>query len=337
MKKVFCFGELLLRLSPELGGKWITQSMMPVYIGGAELNTAGALAKWNVPVAYCTALPGNYLSKEICNELNSKNIKTEFVIFSGSRIGSYYLPQGSDLKNAGVIYDRACSSFSELQPGQINWDEVLENVSWFHFSAISPALNENIAAICKEAAETAFKKMIPVSIDLNYRSKLWQYGKKPKEMMYALVEHCNVIMGNIWSADDLLGISIDADIHDNKSKARYLEHARKTAESIMHKFPACKAVANTFRFDEGAGVNYYAALDTSDSQYVSPEFSTNKVIDKVGSGDCFMAGLIYGSFNKLTSQETIDFATAAGFDKLFIRGDVTTSTVEDIRKHISNE
>ncbi len=332
MKEVFCFGELLLRLSPELGGKWITQSMMPVYLGGAELNTAGALAKWNVPVTYCTALPGNYLSKEICAELNNKSINTEHIIFSGNRIGTYYLPQGSDLKNAGVIYDRAYSSFSELQPGQINWDEILNNVSWFHFSAISPALNENIAAVCKEAASVAFKKMIPVSIDLNYRPKLWQYGKEPKEMMYGLAEYCNVIMGNIWSASDLLGISNDADIHTKSSKVDYLERARETAENIMRNFPACKTVANTFRFDDGAGINYYAALDTNDRQFVSREFAAEKVVDKVGSGDCFMAGLIYGFYNKLTSQDTIDFAAAAGFNKLFTRGDATTSMVEEIRK-----
>ena len=335
MNKIFCFGELLLHFSPELGGKWLKQSRMPVYLGGAELNTATALAKWNVPVTYCTVLPDNYLSKEICGELSKRKISTDQLIFSGNRIGSYYLPQGSDLKNAGVIYDRAHSSFSELLPGQIDWDAVLNNVSWFHFSAISPALNQNVAVVCKEALEAASKKRITVSVDLNYRSKLWQYGKKPEEIMQVLVEHCDIIMGNIWSADDLLGISTDTDIHTKKSKSNYLKHAKKTAENIMHNFSKCKSVANTFRFDDGDGIIYYAALDTNGSQYVSQEFSTNKVIDKVGSGDCFMAGLIYGSYNKLRSQEIIDFAAAAAFNKLFIRGDATTSTVEEIKKEHS--
>ncbi|MEP6949990.1 MAG: sugar kinase [Ginsengibacter sp.] len=330
MNKIFCFGELLLRLSPELDGKWLTQSLMPVYIGGAELNTATALAKWNVPVTYCTALPGNYLSKEICEELDKRNINTGRVIFSGNRIGTYYLPQGSDLKNAGVIYDRAWSSFSELQPGQIDWDVVLAHVSWFHFSAISPALNQNIATICKEAVEVASKRKITISVDLNYRSKLWQYGKKPKEIMPALVEHCDVVMGNIWSADDLLDIGVDADIHNKKSKLVYLEHAKKTAENIMRSFPACKSVANTFRFDDGDRTSYYASFNINGGQFVSQEFSTNKVVDKVGSGDCFMAGLIYGFYNKLGSREIIDFASAAAFNKLFVKGDATTSTVEEI-------
>jgi 2-dehydro-3-deoxygluconokinase len=330
MNKIFCFGELLLRLSPELGGKWLTQSVMPVYIGGAELNTATALAKWNVPVTYCTALPGNYLSKEICEELGKRNINTGRIIFSGNRIGTYYLPQGSDLKNAGVIYDRAYSSFSELQPGQIDWDAMLADISWFHFSAITPALNQNVATVCKEAIEVASKKKITISVDLNYRSKLWQYGKKPKEIMPPLVEYCDVVMGNIWSADELLGISTDADIHNKKSKADYLDHARRTAENLIRNFPACKSVANTFRFDDKDRTLYYAALDTNGRQFVSQEFSTNQTVDKVGSGDCFMAGLIYGFYNKLASQEIIDFSAAAAFNKLFIRGDATTSTVEEI-------
>jgi 2-dehydro-3-deoxygluconokinase len=330
MNKIFCFGELLLRLSPELGGKWLTQSVMPVYIGGAELNTATALAKWNVPVTYCTALPGNYLSKEICEELGKRNINTGRIIFSGNRIGTYYLPQGSDLKNAGVIYDRAYSSFSELQPGQIDWDAMLADISWFHFSAITPALNQNVATVCKEAIEVASKKKLTISVDLNYRSKLWQYGKKPKEIMPPLVEYCDVVMGNIWSADELLGISTDADIHNKKSKADYLDHARRTAENLMRNFPACKSVANTFRFDDKDRTLYYAALDTNGRQFVSQEFSTNQTVDKVGSGDCFMAGLIYGFYNKLASQEIIDFSAAAAFNKLFIRGDATTSTVEEI-------
>ena len=337
MNRIFCFGELLLRLSPELGGKWLTESVMPVYIGGAELNTATALAKWNVPVSYSTVLPDNYLSKEICNELNKKNINTDQLIFGGKRIGSYYLPQGADLKNAGVIYDRAYSSFSELQPGQIDWDAVLNNVSWFHFSAVSPALNEDVAAVCKEAVDAASKKGIRISVDLNYRSKLWQYGKKPKEIMTALVAYCDVVMGNIWSADELLGISTDADIHHKKSKANYLEHARRTAENLMRNFPACKSVANTFRFDDGDTTSYYAALDTNDRQFISQEFSTNKVVDKIGSGDCFMAGLIYGFYNKLDFQEIIDFATIAAFNKLFIMGDATTSTVEEIKKTHFND
>ena len=203
---VFCFGEILLRMSPVLNRQWIQQASIPVYVGGAELNVASALAKWNVPVRYCSAMPDHYLSHEMMEELQTKNIDVSAVHLSGNRIGVYYLPQGADLKNAGVIYDRAYSSFAELKPGMINWDKALEGCTWFHFSAISPALNENAAAVCKEALQAASAKGLTVSVDLNYRAKLWQYGKKPAEIMPGLVEYCHIIMGNLWSVESLLGI-----------------------------------------------------------------------------------------------------------------------------------
>lgn len=331
-KKILCFGELLLRLSPELNGSWIKNNLISVYIGGAELNVATALALWNIPVSYCTALPENYLSREITKYISEKKIDVGSISFSGERIGNYYLPQGADLKNAGVIYDRAYSSFSELQVGQIDWDAVLVDVSWFHFSAISPALNENVAAVCKEALQVASSKKIKISVDLNYRNKLWKYGKQPKEIMPSLVEHCNLIMGNIWAAGDLLGITADADVHKINNKETYLAHAISTSEAIIKMFPTCTAVANTFRFDAGNAIKYYASLNSHNQQFVSQEFLAENVVDKVGSGDCFMAGLIYGYHNKLSEQETIDFATAAAYNKLFIKGDATTSSAENIKQ-----
>src|SRR5262245_57055108 len=148
---VFCFGELLLRMSPSLERRWIKESVMPVYVGGAELNVASALANWNVHTKYCSALPDNYLSAEIIEEIKEKGIDVSAIRLYGNRIGTYYLPQGADLKNAGVIYDRAYSSFADLTPGMIDWEKELEGCTWFHFSAISPALNNNVAAVCREA------------------------------------------------------------------------------------------------------------------------------------------------------------------------------------------
>ncbi len=335
MKKVFCFGELLLRMSPALHGEWIKHASMAVHIGGAELNAANALAKWHVPVQYCSAAPDNYLSGEIIANLQQKNIDTSPIIFSGNRIGAYYLPQGTDLKNAGVIYDRAYSSFSELKPGTIDWDDMLKDAGWFHFSAISPALNENVAMVCKEALMAASKKGLTISVDLNYRAKLWQYDKQPGEIMPELVQYCDLIMGNIWSANSLLGIELDANIHDKKSKTAYLDHASATANAIMKRFSKCIAVANTFRFDAGDGIQYYAALNDASGQYVSKEFCIDKVIDKVGSGDCFMAGLIYGKYNKYQPQQIIDFSASAAVGKMLEIGDATKQSVDDIQKRLN--
>ncbi|MDQ3683282.1 MAG: sugar kinase, partial [Bacteroidota bacterium] len=307
---------------------WISQNSMPVYVGGAELNVATALARWNVPVSYYTSLPDNYLSKEIVESINEKGIETDKVYFSGNRIGTYYLPQGADLKNSEVIYDRAYSSFSELKPLQINWEKVLEEVSWFHFSAISPALNANAAAVCLEAVKAAKEKEITVSIDLNYRAKLWQYGKQPHEIMPELVQHCDVVMGNIWAAESLLSITSTLKESKGKTKEELIEAAGKSMKQIHITYPKISSIAYTFRLEK----SYFGLLQHGPERAVSKEFHLENIIDKVGSGDCFMGGLIYGLYNQQEPKEVIDFAAAAAVNKLFIKGDATTASVEEIKK-----
>ena len=328
MNKIFCFGELLLRLSPELGGAWIEKKLMPVYVGGAELNVARALALWDVPVSYGTALPDNYLSGEILRFVEGLGIDTAAVTLWGNRIGTYYLPQGADLKAAGVIYDRVFSSFYELKPGQLDWDKMLDGKSWFHFSAISPALNENVAAVCREGLAAASQKGLTISVDLNYRAKLWQWGKEPVDVMPGLVQHCHLVMGNLWAAEKMLGIKMPGNLED--SREAYLLQAGKTSQAICRTFEKARQVANTFRFDRDDGLKYYATFFQDNRLYVSKERRSKNIVEKVGSGDCFMAGLIYGNHKQLPAQELINFAAAAAFNKLFIKGDATTSSVADI-------
>lgn len=308
---------------------------MPVFIGGAELNVAQALAKWNVPVMYSTALPDHYLSKDVISFIQSKGIGTAKIQLSGNRIGTYYLPQGADLKSAGVIYDRAHSSFWDLKPGQIDWYAVLQDVSWFHFSAISPALNQAVAAVCLEGAKAASEKGITVSVDLNYRAKLWQYGKKPAEVMPQLVAHCDLVMGNIWAANTMLETSIDEQIHAEASREKYLLHAAQTSKEILDRFPKCNVVANTFRFDgTKESITYYTSLFTDGKQFNSSEYHCETVVDRAGSGDCYMAGLIYGLHNGLPAQETVEFATAAAFGKLQEQGDATKQELSTIYQNM---
>jgi 2-dehydro-3-deoxygluconokinase len=330
MKKVLCFGELLLRLSPRLKGEWIASESMPVFIGGAELNVARALARWELPVGYSTALPAHYLADEVIDWVSGQGIDVTAIRRSGNRIGTYYLPQGADMKAAGVIYDRAHSSFWDLAPGDIDWDAALEGVHWFHFSAISPALNAQAAAVCLEAAKAASEKGITVSVDLNYRARLWQYGKQPSEVMPELVQYCDVVMGNVWAEQQMLGIPVRSDLPDEKEA--YLEQSIASSAQILKQFPRCRQVANTFRFDAGEGVRYYATLHDGQQFYVASEQYSGSIIDKVGSGDTFMAGLIYGNCNSYWPQELIDFAAAAAFNKLFIPGDATTASVADIKR-----
>ncbi len=334
MKKVLCFGELLMRFSPRLNEEWLNTSTMPVYIGGAELNVANALAKFGIPPAYSTAIPDNYLSREITAFLNKRNIDTSPITYSGKRIGIYFLPGGADLKHDSVIYDRAHSSFADLKPGMLDWDRILDNVGWFHFSAIVPAISKELAMVCEEALKAALKKNIVVSLDLNYRKKLWQYGYEPKEIMPALAAYCDVIMANIWSANNMLNTPLDGEIIRPKTVDRYAAHARQTSLSIQNRFPRCKTVANTFRFDEGAGIHYYATICHNGQHAVSREFRSEKIADKAGSGDCFMAALITGMLNKWELQTIIDFAAAAAFGKLHESGDFTNQTMETVKKNM---
>ncbi len=326
-KKILCFGELMLRISPAPTAEQAAKQPMMLYMGGAEANVATALAAWDLPVKYCTVLPDNFMSRHVISYLEYKGIFTSSIVFAGNRIGLYYLERGADLKG-NMVYDREGSSFSTLKPGMIDWDKVLQDVDWFNFSAISPALNQNVADTCLEAVKEASKRGIKISVDLNYRSRLWKYGQSPVSIMTPLVEYCDVVMGNLWSADTLLGIDVDEHIHDKNSKQAYLDHSEQTSKAIISKFPRCKVVANTFRFDQEANhILYYTTLYKDGQLFASKEFTAQNVVDRSGSGDCFMAGIIYGLFNKHPGEQLINYATAAAFGKLQEAGD---STGQDI-------
>ncbi len=341
-KKVLSFGELLLRICPD--GDWLTANSLPFYVGGAEANVATALALWGTPSAYFTALPDNLLCRQLAGYLEEKGVDTSAMLFQGERLGLYFLPKGKDLKNASVIYDRAYSSFAALRPGVIDWDAVLADVGWLHFSAISPALSRQLAEVCMEMLQAAAQKGVTISVDLNYRAKLWQYGVSPVEVMPGLVEYCELVMGNLWAAEKMLGIPVEEELIGSGvsvgggvgagvEAAGYLRHARLTSERIMEKFPKVKFVANTFRFDKGVGgIQYYTALYNAGILYNSREYVSETILDKVGSGDCFMAGLIRGLFGGEGLQETLEFATAAAYQKLFIPSDATDQRADVIKK-----
>jgi len=333
MGKILCFGEPLLRFSTAQDGLWLKSNALPVYLGGAELNVAMALALWGLPVSYCTVMPENYLTRDILSQLQERNILTDTIIYAGDRIGSYWLTQGRDLKDHSVIYDRTHSGFGELKMGMLNWDHILHDVSWLHFSAISPALNESVASVCLEAMQAASKRNITISVDLNHRPKLW--GKRnPHDVMSALLPYCDVVMGNIWSAHDLLGIPMDPNLVQTNNKKDYLQHAHQTSVRILKRFARVKTVACTFRFAEDKGVVYYGSLYSAHQWADSPIYRAEKIIDRIGTGDCFMAGLIYGLVKHMREMETIQFATSAGFGKFFEMGDSTRQELETIQKRI---
>jgi 2-dehydro-3-deoxygluconokinase len=336
---VLSFGELLLRICPDTEGEWLERNNLSFYVGGAEANVATALALWGVPSGYATAVPDNLMSRQIVDYLGQKGVDTSRVVYQGKRLGLYFLPKGKDLKNAGVIYDRDGSAFAELTPGMLDWDRLLKGVSWLHFSAISPALNGRVASVCEEALRAAEARGITISVDLNYRAKLWQYGVSPSAVMPALVKYCDVVMGNLWAAEKMLDIPVDTtEINEKSERQDYLRHARVASEKIKENFPKVSAVAKTFRFDQGAaGIHYYTTLLSGGKFYESEIYEAEKILDKVGSGDCFMAGLIRGLYCKRSLQQTLEFATAAAFQKLFIASDATDQGPDEIEKFLRSK
>lgn len=329
MEKVFCFGELLLRLSFNQKWQQLGEANANVYVGGSEKNVATALAKWQIATKYFTALPDNYLSGDIIDQLKNKNIDTTSILLSGNKIGMYYLPLGADLKHAGVIYDRANSSFAELKTGIINWDDALKGCTWFHFSAISPALNPSLAAVCKEALQAASAKGMTISVDLNYRAKLWQYGIHPEIIMRELLPYCHVVMGNIWSAETLLGIKHKVENSSGCPQQELIDAAEVSIKQLQQKYPKLTHIAYTFRMP----ATYFGILQKGETIVTSTQLKLDNIVDQSGSGDCFMAGLIYGLCHTLTLQQTVDFAALAAVSKIAEKGD---STNQDIRGLIHN-
>lgn len=337
-QKVLCFGELLLRISPDENGRWLDQQRAPLYLRGSEANVSIVLTGWHIPVSYCSVLPGNFLGRQCADWLSEKHIDISNVIYQGERLGLFYLVPGQEMKDDTVIYDRKYSSFSEIKPGTIDWQKIFEGISWFHLSAISPALNQAVADVCLEGVKAAHQLGITISIDLNYRSRLWQYGKHPVEIIPELVNYCDLIMGNLWSIENMIGISFDKPLESAYSRADCIHYSGQTAERIFDLFPKCMAVAHTFRFGiNDSGVRYFATLQPKAQNLLcSREYTADAITDKVGTGDCFMAGLIYGFCRGLPARETIEFSAAAAFKKFFIPGDSTSSTAEEIYEFIAS-
>lgn len=334
--KVLNFGELLLRMSPNNNGEWIRENMISTFIGGAELNVATALSKWEIPCKYITALPNNSISTDILQYLNKINIDTTSIQISGNRIGIYYLPQGLDVKNNGVVYDRAYSSFSELQKGMIDWESILKDITWVHLSAINPAISENITEVCLELLNVASKLGKTISLDLNYRAKLWNYGKNPNEVIPEIAQYCDVIMGNIWAANKLLNAPLVELTSDENITEKYLNQSLISSEFITKNFPKVKHVANTFRFDSKFdSIEYFATLFSNNTFHISNKINVNDIKSKIGTGDCFMAGVIYGITQNWEPSKTINFASTAAIGKLFEVSDATNQTLENILSNMN--
>ncbi|QCR25122.1 carbohydrate kinase [Pontibacter sp. SGAir0037] len=333
--KVLLFGELLWRLAAADSRLANAENLLQMNPGGAEANVAASLGLWQVPCSYLSCAPNNELADRALAKLNSCGAATDLVLRQGDRVGLYFLLSANGLSTGQVVYDRKYSSFSQLKPGRIDWDAMLEGFSWFHWSALTPALNPDLAAVCKEALVAAKKKGLTVSVDLNYRNRLWDYGKEPIDVMPELTQYCDVIMGNIWAANKMLGTPVADHLNRHTSVNEYLEHAAQSARAVMEQFPQCRHVAYTFRFMDSASHNlFYGTYYDGKRQYNSAVYETFELVDRIGSGDAFMAGLLYSIYKNFAGQDIVDYATAAAFQKLFVPGDFGAHTAEQIKESI---
>ncbi len=330
--KVVTFGEIMLRLSPPNFKRFIQTRSFDVIYGGGEANVAVSLANYGIPVDYITKLPNNEIGDACIKFLRQFGVNTKNIVRGGNRIGIYYLEMGSSIRPSKVIYDRANSAISEADPKDFNWDKIFEGASWFHWTGITPAISQNLANICLEAVKVAKEKNITVSCDLNYRSKLWKYGKAPIDVMPELVKHCDVAIGNEEDAEKVLRIKApDTDVSTGKVEAT---NYRVVVEEIVKQYPNLKQVAITLRGSISASYNTWSAiLYDGNEMYVGPQYEITPIVDRVGGGDSFMGGLIYGLLTyKEDLQMVLNFAIAASCLKHTILGDFNLVSVDEVLK-----
>jgi len=330
MKKIVTFGEIMLRLAPP-GFQRFTQarSFEAVY-GGGEANVAVSLANFGEEVEYVTRLPKNELGDACLMSLRGYGIHTEHIVRGGERIGIYFLENGAAQRASKVIYDRANSSFATIQPGMIDWKSVFEEADWFHWTGITPAVSQGAADVCHEAIKVAREMGVTVSCDLNFRAKLWKWGKPAGEVMTDLVGMCDVALGNEEDAEKVFGIKApEADITAGKVEA---DHYRFVCQELAKKFPSLKTVSITLRGSLSASHNTWSGvLWQSGNFFSAPTYDILPIVDRVGGGDSFMGGLIYGLRKyKDDPQKALNFAAAAACLKHSILGDFNAVSVSEV-------
>ncbi|WP_297692881.1 sugar kinase [uncultured Eudoraea sp.] len=334
MKKVVTFGEIMLRLAPPGFLRFSQTNSFDVIYGGGESNVAVSLANYGVPVDFVTRLPENDIGHCALMEMRKRGVNTQNIIFGGERLGIYFLETGAVSRGSKVVYDRAHSAICEIEPGMIDWAKVFDGAGWFHWTGITPAISQGAADACLEAVKVASKMGITISTDLNYRAKLWQYGGDREAIMTELTSYCDVILGNEEDAEKHFGIKpegldITTQGHDVKAEA-FLS----VCKQMITKFPKAKKVITTLRGSISASHNTWAGvLYDGKKMYETRQYQITHIVDRVGGGDSFMGGLIYGLLKyPEDDQNALDFAVAASCLKHTIKGDANLVTVDEVQK-----
>ncbi len=337
MSKVVTFGEIMLRLATPGFQRFVQSNSLNATFGGGEANVAVSLANYGIDTEFVTRLPQNDIADWCVSELRKYNVGTKEIIRGGERVGIYFLETGAVARSSKVVYDRANSSIADIKPGMINWHEVLKDADWFHWTGITPALSQGAADACLEAIKVANELGVTVSTDLNYRKNLWKYGKKASEVMPELVAGCDIILGNEEDAEKVFGIKPEGFDAEHSGGEVDAAEFQSVCVQLMNKFPRAKKVIITLRGSINANHNTWGGvLYSNDTLHQSKRYDITHIVDRVGGGDSFMGGLIYGLLTYTTDdQKALDFAVAASCLKHTIYGDfnlVTVSEVENLMK-----
>jgi 2-dehydro-3-deoxygluconokinase len=331
MKKIVTFGEIMLRLSPPDHLRFVQSRSFDVIYGGGEANVAVSVANYGLPSVYVTRLPQNDIGDACENYLRQFGVDTQHIVRGGDRLGIYFLETGAVQRGSKVIYDRAGSALAEIEPGMVDWAAVFADAGWFHWTGITPAISEGAADVCLEAVKAAKEAGVTISCDLNYRSKLWKWGKQPGEVMEELVKYTDVAIGNEEDADKVFGIKApEVDVTAGKVEAEAYQYV---FEKLKDRFPNLQTIAITLRGSLSASHNTWSATLWDDGKiYTAPTYDITHIVDRVGGGDSFMGGLIYGLNSYESKQEALNFAVAASALKHTIFGDFNLVSVAEVEK-----
>lgn len=331
-KKVITFGEIMMRLSPPGFLRFGQARSFDVIYAGGEANVAASLANYGVGVDYVTRLPDNDFGAACTAFLREHGIGTEKIVYGGERLGIFFLEFGAAQRGSKVVYDRADSAIAQVEPGMIDWRAVFADADWFHWTGITPAISKGAADACLEAVKVARELGVTISCDLNYRAKLWKWGKKAGEVMRELVSYCDVCVGNEEDADQVFGIRApETDVTGGKIQA---EKYRYVCEELSKKFPNLKMIATTLRGSISASHNTWSGVLWDEGTfYTGPTFDITFIVDRVGGGDSFVGGLIYG-LRKYGADRSkaLAFAVAASCLKHSVWGDFNAVTVSEVEK-----
>lgn len=328
--KILTFGEIMLRLKAPGHERFFQSPMMEATFGGGEANVAVSLANFGMDVEYLTVLPGNLLGDECVKELRRFGIGVEKIKRGPGRMGIYFLENGANQLPSKVIYDREYSSIALAKPGDIDWDSVFSDIDWFHLTGITPAISESAMELSIESLKAAKAKGVTVSCDLNYRKKLWKYGKKAPEVMSEIAKYVDVTIANEEDCQKSLGITVDVNVEDGELDIRKY---KALSEAVLTAYPNMKLICITLRESRSADTNGWAGcLNDRENFYVSRHYEINDIIDRVGGGDSFAGGLIYGLANYNDKQSVLEFAVAASCLKHSVIGDFNRVSVEDVTK-----